>query len=377
MKPSTKYINGKTKSSSTVPWWVGNKKNNMQQHGTFLLVICASLLINDVAWCAPYTVAEREAEYHRRRHTWPLEEFVPDTQGWARLMQQRFAQVRDLTNMQEKWDGWIETMASALTMPNMTQFGWGLTQAPQNLTDDLRTAIYEGLPHARLEGNVDVIDSPMPSLFIDRPDLTQRALQELQPILESWAGMELVPEIAYGFRLYRNESRLWMHKDRTQTHVISCILHIASSEDSEPWPIVIEDYAGNTNQVFLKAGDILLYESAKNLHGRPRRFIGSWYTSLFVHFYPKGDWSTHNHDLDAHYAFPPTWDRIPGVKSPYPKLKLVGTSMLEPECPDYWCNLENAVQWEGPGEYGKVLTTGGKRYSIFDDDHDDSTREEL
>ena len=38
----------------------------------------------------------------------------------------------------------------------------------------------------------------------------------------------------------RNESTLWMHTDRTQTHVISCIYHIASSDDSEPWPIVIE-----------------------------------------------------------------------------------------------------------------------------------------
>jgi hypothetical protein len=46
----------------------------------------------------------------------------------------------------------------------------------------------------------------------------------------------------------RNESRLWMHVDRTQTHVISCILHIAKSDDAENWPIIIEDYAGNTNE---------------------------------------------------------------------------------------------------------------------------------
>ena len=55
-----------------------------------------------------------------------------------------------------------------------------------------------------------------------------------------------------------------MHVDRTQTHVISCIYHIASSEDSEPWPIVIEGYDGTTNSVILKPGDVLLYESSKN-----------------------------------------------------------------------------------------------------------------
>ena len=79
-------------------------------------------------------------------------------------------------------------------------------------------------------------------------------MYELHPILEAWAGIKLVPAMAYGFRLYQNTSRLWMHIDRTQTHVISCIYHIASSDNAEPWPIVIEDYAGNTNSVILKPG---------------------------------------------------------------------------------------------------------------------------
>jgi hypothetical protein len=101
------------------------------------------------------------------------------------------------------------------------------------------------------------------SLHSHAQNLHVQALSELQPILEAWAGMPLIPAIAYGFRLYRNESSLWMHIDRTQTHVISCIYHIDSSDNAQPWPIVIEDYIGNTNQVILKPGDILLYESAK------------------------------------------------------------------------------------------------------------------
>jgi len=31
-----------------------------------------------------------------------------------------------------------------------------------------------------------------------------------------------------------------MHVDKPQTHVISMIYHIDSSEDAEPWPIYIE-----------------------------------------------------------------------------------------------------------------------------------------
>ena len=69
-----------------------------------------------------------------------------------------------------------------------------------------------------------------------------------------------------------------MHLDKTNTHVVSFILHIGSSDDAEPWPIVIEDYLGNTHEIILTSGDMLLYESSKCLHGRPKRFKGSWYS---------------------------------------------------------------------------------------------------
>jgi hypothetical protein len=310
-----------------------------------------------------YTEEERRAEYVKRGHTFPFPHYVPQTEGWKRLMDQRFTQIQALTDPQMKWDGWIQTIASAVTVPNFTEYGWGLSQAPPSLTKDLRQAVFDGLPTAREEEEINVIAGPQRPLFIDRPDLTYRALQELKPILEAWSGMELIPSIAYGFRLYRNESSLWMHIDRTQTHVISCIYHIASSEDSDPWPIVIEDYDGNTQSAILEPGDLLLYESAKNFHGRPTIFNGSWYTSLFVHFFPKEGWSRENHDLDSHYAIPPTWgDVVPNAT--FPKLEVVGTSMREPGCPSSWCNLETAKHVEGPGEYGIVLTTNGKKYYL-------------
>jgi hypothetical protein len=119
--------------------------------------------------------------------------------------------------------------------------------------------------------------------------------------------------------------------------------------------------------IFLFVIVFVIVVSAKNFHGRPSQFNGSWYTSLFVHFRPQGEWNDHNHDLDGHYAVPVDWPEIPG-SSDNPELKMVGTSMLEPECPNYWCNFQDAVQLEGPGEYGRVMTGGGKRYSLFGDD---------
>eukprot|EP00531_Pseudo-nitzschia_arenysensis_P015241 CAMPEP_0116137794 /NCGR_PEP_ID=MMETSP0329-20121206/12432_1 /TAXON_ID=697910 /ORGANISM="Pseudo-nitzschia arenysensis, Strain B593" /LENGTH=359 /DNA_ID=CAMNT_0003632721 /DNA_START=43 /DNA_END=1122 /DNA_ORIENTATION=- len=336
-----------------------------------LLFLIAPSLVQVVA--ARYTEEERIEMYKKRGHTFPFKKYIPDTAGWRKIMDRRFDQVRALRNSQMKWDGWIQTANSAVIVPNFTEFGWGLTQAPDLLTLDIQQAIYDGLPNARSEGLIDVIDGPTAPLFIERPDLNKRALEELQPILEAWAGVELVPAIAYGFRVYRNESSLWMHTDRAQTHVISCIYHIASSDDSEPWPIVIEDYEGNTQMAHLTPGDMLLYESSKNFHGRPTKFDGSWYTSLFVHFYPKGEWRREDHDVEAHYAVPPNWyETVPDTQNP--SLKVIGTSLLEPSCPNNWCTLETAEKVYGPGSYGTVLTTGGKRYSL---DLEDEEAEEL
>lgn len=76
-----------------------------------------------------------------------------------------------------KWDGMIQTLTASL-VKNYTQYGWGLTKAPQALTDEIRQAIYDGLPNANYEHDVDVIDGPTP-LFIQRPDLTKKVRSQL------------------------------------------------------------------------------------------------------------------------------------------------------------------------------------------------------
>lgn len=62
-----------------------------------------------------YTEEERIAEYHRRGYTWPLreDEYVPNVKGWKDLMKRRFEQVIANVEPQERWDGWLQTIASA------------------------------------------------------------------------------------------------------------------------------------------------------------------------------------------------------------------------------------------------------------------------
>ena len=267
---------------------------------------------------------------------------------------------------------WIQSVTSAIVQPNFTETGWGLTRAPQELADTLRKAVRSAYDSGnyRDEGDIEVVDGRKP-IYIDRPDLTERVVRELHPMHEAWAGIPLVPQQAYGFRLYRNESSLLMHVDKSDTHIISCILHIDSSDDAEPWPIVIEDFTGKTNEVVLTPGDMLFYESSKCLHGRPSKFIGSWYSSVFVHYYPDDpEWVKTDHDLESHYAVPITWSATPDREPTLPEVEVRGTSIREPGCPHSWCNLEHAVKWHGPAEFEYVLTAGPTRFPLWGEQDD-------
>lgn len=302
---------------------------------------------------------ERVLEYHKRNYTFPFETYVPNTTGWRNLMAYRLGQIQEIPSAGRRYESYYQTMHSAMLTPNFTEYGFGLAKCPTDLLAALQQGIRDGLPTAGLEERDEVIPGPNPPWLVSRPDLTDRVLRELQHYSEEWAGFPLVAHQAYGFRIYRNESKLYMHSDRISTHVISFILHIDSSDDAEPWPIFIEDFLGRTHEVILTPGDILFYESSKCLHGRPRAFRGSWYTSVFVHYYPKiGGWSETDHDLEAHYVIPPIWANDPDESKPlqHRRLVMVETSMKEPDCPDEWCATLDSIKWGGPAQEGFLLT---------------------
>jgi hypothetical protein len=176
----------------------------------------------------------RQQQYNNRNYTWPLpdEAYVPNTPGWRSLMQRRLQQVELLEKAGDRWEGYIRTIHAATLVPNFTEHGFGLARCPDELLQALQTGIRDGLPTAYEEEVTDAIVGPQPPLIVSRNDLTERVLHELKHYAETWTNMPLTAHAAYGFRLYRNESQLWMHVDRMQTHIISFILHIDSSEDA-------------------------------------------------------------------------------------------------------------------------------------------------
>lgn len=67
--------------------------------------------------------------------------------------------------------------------------------------------------------------------------------------------------------------------------VSSCIINLDQDLD-EPWPLEVYDHQGRAYNVSMEPGDLVLYESATILHGRPFPMKGRHYSNVFVHFQP-------------------------------------------------------------------------------------------
>jgi hypothetical protein len=322
----------------------------------------------------------RVEEYIARGHVWPPppSEYIPADPKWISIFARRFDQLSRISDLDDKYNGYMSVLHAALLAPNFTEYGWGLTRAPPDLVialvDNLKRGLAsEDTPEEDARHPVSEEYPLMRPLMVPNERLNDRAMIEMKHMHEAWSGVELIANNAYGLRVYRNQSKLLMHIDESATHVISSILHVGHDPDGEPWPLIIEDLRGNTNEVYLEAGDMLLYESSKCFHGRPRRYVGGWYSSLFTHYYPVGwDDVEEGIEMKAHYRVPPDWsEEAPkeggeGGEGGAAELVVSETSFSEPDCMEGWCGLVDTIVWERPEglEYGQVLSGDGKVRSL-------------
>lgn len=264
-------------------------------------------------------------------------QWTPESALWKQRLDYRAEQIARIPNSQERWDGLMNLATTGLLVPNFTKIGYAVVATPSSVQDKLNATLFDALQSGRLasEGTVDQISGPVADM-VPLGQLKSEVLRTMQPTLEAWAGVSLLPSMAYGLRLYREGNTLTMHTDKLETHVVSAIVHV-NREVQEPWPIAIEGYDGRTTEVDLQPGETLLYESAKCVHGRPRPLKGNWYTSLFIHYRPR-DWRTRTPDAKA-IVEPLFFDFTKPPDPRYKQLRLRGTGYYEPECPHNWCDL--------------------------------------
>jgi hypothetical protein len=208
----------------------------------------------------------------------------------------RFAvgeKVRDLAFEKRKA---LSDVQIALT-PNVTEDGFRLIRTPSEVFEAIeRFYNASHATHRREEDDggplynqhqITTWHTPLP------PDVKRFVFDELQKTMEAWAPSvgPLKGTSAYGVRTYETGSYLHLHVDTAQTHVVSGIMNVAQDlEGGDDWPVEILDHGGKLHAVNMKPGDLLLYESARLLHGRPSPFKGRSYANVFVHYQPQDGW---------------------------------------------------------------------------------------
>ncbi len=128
-----------------------------------------------------------------------------------------------------------------------------------------------------------------PSLIYTDKELNDRLLRDLHGVHEEWSGRTLKPAACYGVRVYQPRSYLYVHLDHANTHVVSSTICV-DSRTNKPWPLLIEDDAGELQEVFIEPGEMVFFEGARLRHGRPYPLDGDYYANIFVHYTPV-DWS--------------------------------------------------------------------------------------
>lgn len=140
-------------------------------------------------------------------------------------------------------------------------------------------------------------------------DVKRRWQLRLMELVSEWAGVEVEETSMYGLRQYETGARLLSHVDRRPTHAVSLIVNIAQDNLATPWPVEVFDHADRLHEINMEAGDIVYYESAKNLHSRNRPLSckpgGCAFVNLFTHYRPIADGSDWYYNLSDMPNRPP------------------------------------------------------------------------
>ncbi|CAM9872585.1 unnamed protein product [Pylaiella littoralis] len=178
-------------------------------------------------------------------------------------------------------------------LPRFTEVGFKKVTVPDEVWDLVKTYYEENKKKPKMEKwskhNVFTNNVEAPSYMVNLPEngvLKEQIFEGLRPILEEWSGVELVQTACYGVRVYTNTSWLANHVDTKATHAVSVIMNV-DQDVEEDWPLMIYDHAGNDYNITMKPRDLVLYESATCVHGRPSTFHGNFYANAFVHYKPK------------------------------------------------------------------------------------------
>lgn len=190
-----------------------------------------------------------------------------------------------------------KTFKSSSDLPKFSEKGFKVVKVPPQ-TWRLIEESYQLLQSKRTaedwSGITDFIhdkdgNAPVEILNMDNCSRIKEIIQEeLKPIHEEFAGQPIDPVCIYGIRSYMTGAILKNHTDRIETHHVSSIIVVDKKlydcNSCNDWSLDIQDHNGNWHKIYAEPGDMILYESATCMHGRPNPFKGEYYRNMFIHY---------------------------------------------------------------------------------------------
>jgi len=239
--------------------------------------------------------------------------------------QERWIKGRDGTTTQTQ----LRNNWAAATLPAFSERGYKAMAMPDDLLREYVNFYvkYRGEKadenwnsNGQTQVNGHEVAPYMTSLDKDMALRDRIAQNFIKPMLEEWVGFPLQLTSHYGEREYYSGSWLRNHIDRMDVLVISAtssILHLTKNDTANfdgsflnswpdefkgQWPLEGVDWQGNNVRYSHEPGTIVLYESAKFVHGRPYPLPGQdlLHVGAFCHFIPAdGTWAQNGHAVNA------------------------------------------------------------------------------
>lgn len=198
------------------------------------------------------------------------------------------------------------TFKTKSDLPKLTEHGFQVVKVPPTewgIIKDAYNLLQNNIQEENWKGVKDVISTSNGDYgsemmtFDNLPTLRKLLHKSFKPLHEKWCGQYLEPTSLYGIRSYKRGASLVNHVDRIETHHVSSIIIVDKNlecgcgpKKPEDWPLHFQSHDGEWHKVYAEPGDMILYESATCMHGRPDRFKGTFYRNFYVH-YKLRDWA--------------------------------------------------------------------------------------
>lgn len=172
-------------------------------------------------------------------------------------------------------------------LPILLEKGYVVNKLPKTIIDQLNSLYEKSKKFTREEKrdeSLSITGKTELNLLSRYGHERDRLIDAILPLHEEVFNTKLTPSVMYGVRRYNRGSILHMHNDKFITHHVGSIIVVDKDLDGqEDWPLHIVNNQGIEDKVYLNVGDIIFYESARLLHGRPTPFLGNYYSIVMTH----------------------------------------------------------------------------------------------